>query len=163
MRPGEIDGKDYHFVERGVFKRLIEENRFLEHANVFDNYYGTSLQSVQDSLNEGTDVLLEIDWQGAQQVSQKIPDAMTLFILPPSKEALQERLKGRGQDSEAVIMRRTQDAVNEMRHYDQADYLIINDNFEHALAEFTAIITASRLRRHVQQQQQKQLLNALIS
>lgn len=145
MRPGEVDGKDYHFVDAEHFLAMVVEEDFLEHAQVFDNYYGTSQQAVQSLLRSGQDVILEIDWQGAQQVRALFPDCRSVFILPPSKAALRERLTGRGQDSEEIIERRLRDAEDDISHYDEFDFVVVNDDFDQALQELRAIITAQRL------------------
>ena len=150
-RPGETDGKDYNFVSVETFRQLIEDNAFLEHAQVFDNFYGTSQQWVESELAEGRDVILEIDWQGAQQVRHLMPDAVSVFILPPSIEALQQRLSGRGQDSDETIARRMRDAQSEMSHYGEFDYLIVNDDFDNALQELRAVVVARRHRLAAQQ------------
>jgi len=144
-RPGDQSGVDYHFASREEFEAMIDDDRFLEYAEVFGNYYGTSVDAVQQSLGSGSDVILEIDWQGAGQVRKKISDVVSIFILPPSRAALIERLRGRGQDSDEVIENRTAEAVAEMKHYHRADYLIINDDFEQALAELKAVIVAHRV------------------
>jgi len=145
MRPGEVDGKDYHFVDAERFLAMVVDGDFLEHAQVFDNYYGTSKQAVQERLQRGRDVILEIDWQGAQQVRKLFADCRSIFILPPSKAALRERLTGRGQDSEAIIERRLRDAEADMSHYDEFNFVVVNDDFEQALAELRAIVIAQRL------------------
>jgi len=163
MRPGEINGEHYHFVERGGFEAMIEAGQFLEYANVFGNYYGTSINSVKAMLAKGTDVILEIDWQGAEQVRKSIPDAISIFILPPSRKALIERLTNRGQDSEEVIQRRTAEAVDEMQQYHHADYLIINDNFDEALSELKAVILAQRVTQARQGREHEQLIQSLIT
>jgi len=144
-RPGETDGQDYFFTSRTEFESMIEADRFLEYAEVFGNYYGTSLEAVKQHLDAGTDIILEIDWQGAAQVRQKLDDVVSIFILPPSRATLIERLKGRGQDSEEVIERRTSEAVAEMQQYHRADYLIINDDFDTALMELKAVIVSYRV------------------
>jgi len=144
MRPGEEDGEHYHFTSPEDFLERVGEAEFLEHAQVFDNYYGTSQKYVQSQLDAGHDVILEIDWQGAQQVRKLMPSSKSIFILPPSKEALQERLEKRQQDSAEVIARRMNDAVSEMSHYAEFDYLIINDDFYKALDEMCTIFTANR-------------------
>jgi len=162
MRPGEAHGVNYHFVERAEFLEMLERSAFLEHAQVFDNYYGTSKEWVQETLAGGHDVILEIDWQGAEQVRRLLPDTVGIFILPPSQEALRERLTGRGQDDDSVIERRMAQAIDEMSHYVEADYLVINDDFDHALAELRAIISAQRSRLSRQQQQHTALLQALL-
>jgi guanylate kinase len=132
-RSGEFDGKDYNFVSQDQFKALIDQNAFLEHAQVFDNFYGTSQIWVEQELSAGRDVILEIDWQGAKQIRQQMPNMISVFILPPSREELLKRLTGRGTDEQSIIDRRMQDAVSEMSHYSEFDYLIINDDFATAL------------------------------
>jgi guanylate kinase len=161
-RPGEVDGVDYHFIDKMAFERLVEAGEFLEHAQVFDNYYGTSRAAVLERLDAGEDVILEIDWQGARQVSAAFPEAVRVFILPPSREALRERLTARGQDSEEVISRRMADAVREMSHYDEYHYLIFNDDFDLALAELEALFRARRLRSDAQQQRYGSELKGLL-
>ena len=167
MRPGEVDGVNYHFVDAVTFTQMVNDGRFLEHATVFGNAYGTSKDWVDQQLSLGADVILEIDWQGAQQTHQWLAaelgeSGVGIFILPPSMEALQTRLTGRGQDDEAVIAGRMAAAVDEMRHHHHADYIIVNDDFEIALADLQAVIKAQRLRLSYQQQQYKGLLAALI-
>ncbi len=162
-RPGEIDGKDYHFVDVETFNDMVSRGAFLEHAQVFDNYYGTSRQSVEAQLSAGLDVILEIDWQGAQLVRELIPQAVSVFILPPSREALRERLQNRGQDNDDVIERRMRDAVSEMSHYKEYDFLVINDVFQAALDELAAIVHSQRLRLEVQGQRNGDLLAALLA
>jgi guanylate kinase len=162
-RPGEVDGRDYHFVDVETFRRMIDNEAFLEHARVFDNYYGTARQGIEMQLAQGQDVILEIDWQGARQVRQALPESVGIFILPPSREALQERLRARGQDDEAVIARRMQDAVNEMSHYGEYDYLVINEVFRTAHDELAAITRSRRLRLAGQQQRHAALLAALLA
>ncbi|HFE32410.1 MAG TPA: guanylate kinase [Gammaproteobacteria bacterium] len=162
MRPGEVDGKDYHFVDAERFLAMVVEGDFLEHAQVFDNYYGTSKQAVQERLQRGRDVILEIDWQGAQQVRKLFPDCRSIFILPPSKAALRERLTGRGQDSEAIIERRLRDAEADMSHYDEFDFVVVNDDFEQALSELRAIVIAQRLTLQRQAVRLRQLIAELI-
>jgi guanylate kinase len=149
-RPGEQNGSDYHFVDRAEFERLVAAGEFLEHAQVFGNYYGTCRATLLDRLQAGEDVILEIDWQGARQVFEAFPQAVKVFILPPSREALQQRLTGRGQDSEAVIQRRMADAVGEISHFDEYHYLIFNDDFATALGELEALFRARRLRSEAQ-------------
>jgi len=162
-RPGEIDGQHYHFVDVDTFKTMINEGAFIEYAQVFDNYYGTSRSALTTPLEEGRDVILEIDWQGAEQVRRLIPEAQSIFILPPSKAALEERLRGRGQDSDEVISRRMRDAEAEMKHYDEFDFLIINDEFETALNELHCIFIAQRMRCSRQSAKHKQLITTLLS
>lgn len=144
-RPGERDGVDYHFVDIETFERMVEKGDFLEHARVFDNYYGTSRQSVEELLQQGQHVILEIDWQGASQVKQKIPETIPIFILPPSRDVLRQRLTGRGTDDETIIERRMAQADNEMSHYSDAEYLVINDDFAQALNDLECIIRSQSL------------------
>lgn len=162
-RPGEQDGREYHFVAVEHFEVMIAEGGFLEHAKVFDNYYGTARAAIQDQLTAGLDVILEIDWQGARQVRAAMPGCRSIFILPPSRPALEERLRGRGQDSDEVIARRMRDAVSEMQHWSEYDYLIVNDRFNDALAELRAVFLAHRLRRDVQAVRHSTLLGALLA
>lgn len=161
QRPGEEDGVNYHFVSQDDFKKQLEAGRFLEHAEVFGNFYGTSRDWVEQTLANGTDVILEIDWQGGQQIRSMI-DCTSIFILPPSVEALQQRLTGRGQDDADVIQGRMDEAQAEMSHYPEADYLVINDDFEQALAELKAIIISQRLQTPRQQKNHQALLDALL-
>ena len=144
-RPGEIDGQHYHFVSRAIFADMIKQGEFLEHAEVFENYYGKAKSTVELMLSNGLDVILEIDWQGALQVQKLRPDATTIFILPPDRQSLRQRLSNRGQDSQEVIERRLAGSVNEMSQYVNFDYVVINDNFDVALAELKSIIIANRL------------------
>jgi len=146
MRPGEEDGVHYHFVSTQQFQALVEQGAFLEHARVFDNYYGTSEATVRGQMAAGRDVVLEIDWQGARQVRRRFAEAVSIFIAPPSIEALRERLSGRGQDSAETVARRMADARSELSHFAEYDYLVINDDFATALGELRAIVTAERLR-----------------
>ncbi|HHW4682106.1 MAG TPA: guanylate kinase, partial [Xylella sp.] len=146
-RPSERNAKDYHFVSVDEFQRMITAGEFFEYALVHDDWKGTARQSVEPQLASGHDVLLEIDWQGARQVRSKIPDAVSIFILPPSRVTLEERMRKRGQDSEEVIHKRLAAAHEEMTHYDEFDYTIINEHFETAVSEMHAIFTASRLRQ----------------
>lgn len=148
-RPNDKDGIHYHFVKRAEFELLIDKGAFLEHAEVFGNLYGTSRATIAERFAAGHDVLLEIDWQGAQQVRQKLP-CVSIFILPPSREELLRRLRSRGSDSEAVIARRTAEARAEMVHCREFDYIIVNDDFATALAELRAIVTSQRLRSEKQ-------------
>ncbi|MCG8486882.1 MAG: guanylate kinase [Chromatiales bacterium] len=163
MRPGEEDGRDYHFISQEQFQQMVGAEAFLEHAEVFGNFYGTSESGVRAQLDAGQDTVLEIDWQGARQVRQRFPEAVSIFILPPSPEALYERLSARGQDSEAVIQGRMQQAVSEMSHYEEFDYLVINDDFDSALAELAAIVTARRLRLTVQSERHSEQIAALLT
>ena len=162
-RPGEQDGVHYHFVDTATFDRMVEAGEFLEHARVFDNQYGTSLAGVRNQLAGGQDVILEIDWQGARQVREAVPGAVGIFVLPPSRDALEERLRGRGQDSAEVIARRMRDAVTEMTHYDEYHYLVINDRFDTALDELAAIMTARRLTLERQGGRHQVLLESLLA
>ena len=161
-RPAESEGVDYFFTLRETFKEMAAAGAFLEYAQVFGNYYGTARTTVETLLTLGKDVLLEIDWQGARQIKEQMPDCQTLFILPPSREALSKRLHGRGQDDEETIVRRMRDAISEMSHYAEYDYLIINDEFESAVEELRTIVLASRLRTHVQSIRHKGLIANLI-
>lgn len=163
MRPGEENGINYHFVDHDTFSKMVSENAFLEHAQVFTNCYGTSHAWVNEQLNAGSDVILEIDWQGAEQVRRLMPDAVSIFILPPSQECLRQRLTGRGQDGEDVIKARMAEAKSEMSHYSEADYLVINDDFEQALNEFRSIIVSERLKLTTQAQKHQALLKNLLS
>jgi guanylate kinase len=139
-RPNEIPGRDYHFVSAERFQEMIANHEFLEHAMVFDNCYGTGVHTVQESLSNGEQLLLEIDWQGARQVRARLPEACSIFILPPSRAALELRLKGRSTDSDAVIQRRLQDAAEDLGHWTEFDYVVINDRFEQALEDLQAIV-----------------------
>jgi guanylate kinase len=163
IRPGELNGVNYHFVDQTDFLAMLAQADFLEHARVFDNYYGTSQQWVEETLAKGLDVILEIDWQGAAQVGKLMPDAIAIFILPPSKMALERRLTGRGQDSPAIIDKRMSEAQSEMSHYIEADYIVINDNFDTALVELKAIFVAQRNSLAQQQLAQQSLLQELLS
>jgi guanylate kinase len=162
-RPGERDGVDYYFVDAATFQALVQAGVFLEYAQVFDYYYGTSRHAVAEQLRSGLDVILEIDWQGARQVRARAPEACSIFILPPSRETLRQRLRQRGQDDEAVIERRMCDAVAEISHYDEFDYIVVNDDFERALAALQAIFIARRQRRDCQLLRQRELIQALLS
>ena len=162
-RPAEVDGVHYHFTTVADFEQLISESAFLEYAQVFDNYYGTSRQAVAQLLEAGTDVILEIDWQGALQVKHKFRDAVMIFILPPSRAALRQRLSSRGQDSLDVIEKRLAGSITEMRQYDQFDYLVINDDFSDALADLQTIIKAQRLTLAVQSSRQRALIDGLFA
>jgi guanylate kinase len=163
IRPGELNGVNYHFVDQTDFLAMLGQADFLEHARVFDNYYGTSQQWVEETLAKGLDVILEIDWQGAAQVGKLMPNAIAIFILPPSKMALERRLTGRGQDSPAIIDKRMSEAQSEMSHYIEADYIVINDNFDTALVELKAIFVAQRNSLAQQQLAQQSLLQELLS
>lgn len=144
-RPGETDGRDYHFVDRHRFELMLAEGEFLEHAEVYGNFYGTSKGSITRDLNAGHDILLEIDWQGAAQVKHHFPESTSIFILPPSFNALRSRLKGREQDSDEVIERRLAAAAHDVAHADAFDYIMVNDDFDHALLDLVAITRSVRL------------------
>ena len=146
-RAGELDGTDYHFVDGEQFQKMVREDKFLEYAMVFSNYYGTSHVTVEQQLSRGKNVLLDIDWQGAREVKQKVPDVCSIFVLPPSRKELEKRLRDRGQDSETVITDRMREASEEMRHHDEYEYLVVNDDFDQALADLRAIITGNEERR----------------
>ncbi|ESS72746.1 guanylate kinase Gmk [Methyloglobulus morosus KoM1] len=163
IRPGETDGKDYFFVSQAEFQVLLDSHELLEHASVFDNYYGTAKATVEQNLTDGLDVILEIDWQGAQQIKAIRPDSLSIFILPPSTGILEQRLQDRGQDDDAVIARRMRDAVTEMSHYKEFDYILVNDVFERALTELKSIIIANRLTKDRQQRNLKKMIEALLS
>jgi len=139
-RPTEEDGREYHFVTVPQFERLVARGEFLEHARVFDNFYGTARGFVEEQLRQGHDVILEIDWQGAQQVRRALPECVTIFILPPSRLSLEERLRNRRTDSEEVIARRLRDAVGDMSHWNEFDYVVVNDDFEKAANDLASII-----------------------
>ena len=162
MRPAEIDGKDYHFTDMDTFRRMIADNAFLEHAEVFGNFYGTSRSSILDQMGHGIDVILEIDWQGAQQVRSKMPEAISIFVLPPSRQELEKRLRGRNTDSDEVIARRLAEAVSDMGHYQEFDYLVINDDFDTALEQLRAILLARRQRCALQSQRHQAALQELL-
>jgi guanylate kinase len=142
-RPTEADGREYHFVSVAKFRELEAAAAFLESARVFDNFYGTSRAFVEERLREGKDVLLEIDWQGARQVRERMPECLSVFVLPPSRQALRERLARRATDSPEVIARRLADAAGDMSHYREFDYVVVNDDFEQALAELKRIIAGN--------------------
>lgn len=162
-RPGEENGQHYHFVSKDEFEQLIEQNAFYEHAEVFGNYYGTSEAAIDDQLAQGIDVFLDIDWQGAQQVRMKKPSVTTLFICPPSKDELESRLKGRGQDSQEIIDGRMAQAKSECSHYQEFDYIIVNDDFDQALIDLTTIVNNQRLKRSQQVIAQQTLFDDLLS
>jgi len=163
MREGEKDGVDYHFVSRGEFETMIGRGDFLEHADVFGNYYGTSQVWVREMLARGRDVILEIDWQGAGQVRRLIPECISVFIVPPSSDILRDRLMGRGTDAPEVVARRLSEAREECRHAAEFDYLVVNDDFREALADLLAIVRGQRLQMIAQQARHVRLLSGLIS
>jgi len=163
MRPGEADGVNYHFVDRAEFVRMIEHGDFLEQAEVFGNLYDTSQSALQRTLDEGHDLILEIDWQGAQQVRKLMPAARSIFILPPTQQALRQRLTNRGQDSDEIIDGRMREAVSEMSHYNEYDFVVINDDFATALEDLKAIFRANKLQLDQQQGRFTELLSQLLA
>jgi guanylate kinase len=162
-RPGEQEGVNYHFISHEQFEKMLDGSEFLEHAQVFDNYYGTGQAWVDSELKKGVDVILEIDWQGAQQIRRLHPDCASIFILPPSRETLEQRLRQRNQDSDEIIARRMQGAVEEMSHYVEFDYLVINDDFQTALADLQSIVKSHRLQQRLQNEKLKHLLVDLLA
>jgi guanylate kinase len=162
-RPGERHAQHYHFIGKDEFERMIAAGEFFEHALVHGDYKGTARQSVMPQLEKGLDVLLEIDWQGARQVRQQIPEAKSLFNLPPSRQALETRMRNRGQDTEAVIAQRLAAAREEMSHYHEFDYLIVNENFDQAVQEVASIFSAQRLMLLPQQARHKALIEQLLT
>ena len=162
-RPSEIDGEDYFFVEREQFQRMVTNDEFLEHAEVFGNFYGTSTAQVEDILNLGRDLVLEIDWQGARKIRENFPQAISIFVLPPSEMALRERLIERGDDDPEVIERRMRAAMNEMSHFREYDYLLINDVFDEAATQLWTIVRAGRLTTRIQRLSQAAMLEKLIA
>ncbi len=162
-RPGERHHEHYHFVSEAEFERMVAAGDFFEHARVHGDWKGTARQSVEPQLAAGKDVLLEIDWQGARQVRAQVPDAVGVFILPPSRDALEQRMRARGQDSEEVIARRLAAARDEMAHHDEFDYVIVNEVFETAVEDMCAIFRASRLRLSQQRQRHERLIRDLLS
>jgi guanylate kinase len=161
-RPGEKDGEHYHFVTREEFQSLIAQNAFFEWAEVFGNYYGTSRPAIEKTLSQGTDVFLDIDWQGARQVKAQIADTATIFVAPPSRDELQRRLTARNQDSAEVIAQRMAKAESEISHYHEFDYIVVNDDFDEALAELNSIVTSLRLRKVKQVIRHKALFDELL-
>ena len=162
-RPGERHAEHYHFIRADEFERMVAAGDFFEHALVHGDWKGTARQSVEPQLAAGRDVLLEIDWQGARQVQKKVPNAVSIFILPPSRKALEERMRKRGQDSEEVIQQRLAAAREEMSHYGEFDYVIVNEHFDTAVDEMCAIFTASRLRREAQVARHGKLISSLLA
>ncbi len=162
-RPGEEHGIHYYFTHHDEFKDLIAKDHFLEWAEVFGNYYGTSLPMIEKNLAQGIDIFLDIDWQGAKQIKQKLPNVKTIFILPPSKVELEKRLIGRGQDSEEVIAKRMTQAISEMSHYNEFDYVIINNDFKTALIELKSILIAERLKQGLQAVRYQSLISNLLA
>ncbi|MBX9401822.1 guanylate kinase [Lysobacter sp. BMK333-48F3] len=161
-RPGERHAEHYHFVSAQEFEAMVEAGDFFEHARVHGDWKGSARQSVEPFLAAGKDVLLEIDWQGARQVRAKVPDAVSVFILPPSRQALESRMRSRGQDSEETIRQRLDAAREEMSHYHEFDYVIVNEVFDTAVDEMCAIFLASRLRREPQVARHSRLITALL-
>ena len=161
-RPGERHAEHYHFIGADEFKAMVAEGDFFEHALVHGDWKGTARQSVEPLLSAGRDVLLEIDWQGALQVRAQVPDAVGVFILPPSRQALEQRMRSRGQDSEEVIARRLAAAREEMSHYAEFDYVIVNEVFDTAVAEMCSIFTTSRLRKDAQVARHARLITSLL-
>lgn len=162
-RTGEQYGRHYYFVERAEFEREIDQGIFLEHAEVHGNLYGTSRNTVQELLAQGRDVLLEIDWQGAEQIRRSKPDCVSVFILPPSRAELERRLRGRASDSAEVIERRLHNSREEISHAHQFDYILVNDNFDEALADLQAIVRAVRLRSVLQWRRYETLIAELLA
>ena len=162
IRPGEREGINYHFIEEEEFLAMLARSEFLEHARVFDNLYGTSSVWVTEQLQAGVDVVLEIDWQGARQVKRVMPETRSVFILPPSRATLVERLTTRGQDDPATIARRMSQAVEEISHYVESDYLVVNEKFERALGELESIVNAERSRTVHQQVRLSHMLQDLL-
>ena len=162
-RPAEEEGVHYYFTNHAEFEALIEKGHILEWAEVIGNYYGTSLPMIERSLEQGIDVFLDIDWQGARQIREKVPNVKTIFILPPSREELERRLIGRGQDSAETIAKRMAEAESEMSHYNEFDYVIVNDDFQTALSELKSILTAERLKLDAQAIRHKQLITKLLN
>jgi len=160
-RPGEVDGVDYHFVDVEQFQSMVGQDEFLEHAQVFDNHYGTARASVEDLLESGRHVILEIDWQGARQVKEKMPETVCVYILPPSREALEQRLTDRATDDRSTIERRMQDADREMSHYNDAEYLVINEDFEQALYDLECIIHSQGTTLSRQKAKNKALIDSI--
>ena len=163
QRPGEEDGKNYHFVSEAEFHQLRSESAFLESAEVFGNLYGTSKAWVEERLEAGLDVILEIDWQGASQVQALLLDAVSIFILPPSLDSLRQRLTNRGQDDASVIEQRMAEAVNEITHLNQANFIVINDSFDTALSDLEAVIRSAHLSKAHQLKVNEDLLHGLLS
>lgn len=162
-RPGEVDGVHYHFVSVDEFKALIAQNNFLEWAEVFGNYYGTSRTAIEQVLVQGRDVFLDIDWQGARQIKQQVPSVLSIFILPPSVAELEKRLNQRGQDSQEVIAKRMQQAKSEISHVTEYDYVLVNDDFQQCLKDLQQVVLGQRLTLQKQQQRQQALLTELLA
>ncbi len=163
QRPGEGEGIDYHYVKQETFEQMIADDQFIEHAQVFGNYYGTSKKQIKEKLEAGIDIILEIDWQGAQQVEKQFEHCTMVFILPPSRHELLSRLQERGQDADEVINNRMNEAIEQLSHYKEFEYLIVNDQFSHALGELKALISAFRLRQTSQCRRHHELIKALLA
>jgi len=163
QRPNEVDGRDYFFVDVPEFRRMIGAGEFLEHAQVFDNFYGTARRTVEQELAAGRDVLLEIDWQGAEQVRKLMPEAVSVFILPPTRAELERRLRARGTDDETVIARRLRDAVADMSHWPEFDYVVVNDEFERAVADLAAVVAGRGEASRRDRPQLKSIVSALLA
>ena len=162
-RPGETHGVDYFFIDDQIFNQMVAEDAFVEHANVFDHFYGTSAAQITDRLQAGIDVVLDIDWQGAQQIKRRFADAVSIFVIPPSLDALKQRLMSRQQDDVQTIAHRMQRAQDELSHYSEFDYLIVNDDFALAASELKAVVVAHRLRMARQSKAQRKLLSFLLA
>ena len=163
QRPTEQNGRDYFFVKKDEFERMRDAGEFLEHARVFDNYYGTSRKQVEQLLDAGQDVLLEIDWQGAQQIRRALPECRSIFVLPPSREALEQRLRGRGTDSDEVIARRLRDSLADLSHWSEFDYIVVNDDFVRATQDLEAIVTGQGEHLRRDRPELRELLARLLS
>ncbi len=163
IRVGELDTVHYHFTSKDSFVEMIGRGEFLEHAEVFGNYYGTALSTVESTLRQDHDIILEIDWQGAQQVRRLYPNAVSIFIIPPSRAALRNRLQARGQDSDEVITQRLNGAIADMSHFIEFDFVVINDDFDTALDDLRSIVEASRLRQSVQTIRHGERIQSLLS
>jgi guanylate kinase len=163
QRPTERNEHDYFFVDKEKFEQMRDAGEFLEHARVFDNYYGTSRSQVERILDASQDVLLEIDWQGAQQIRRTLPECRSIFVLPPSREALEQRLRGRKTDSDEVIARRLRDSLADLSHWSEFDYIVVNDDFERATAELEAIVTGQGEHLRGDRAEPRELLARLLS
>lgn len=163
QRPNERDGHDYFFVDKAKFQSMVAAGEFLEHARVFDNYYGTSQAQVERLLDDGQDVLLEIDWQGAQQIRRALPQCLTIFVLPPSRTALEQRLRKRGTDSDEVIARRLRDSLADLSHWNEFDYIVVNDDFARATDELETIVAGRGEHLRRDRPELRELLATLLS
>jgi guanylate kinase len=163
QRPTERNEHDYFFVDKEKFEQMLDAGEFLEHARVFDNYYGTSRSQVERLLDAGQDVLLEIDWQGAQQIRRTLPECRSIFVLPPSRAALEQRLRGRGTDSDEVIARRLRDSLADLSHWGEFDYIVVNDDFDRATGELEAIVTGQGEHLRRDRAELRELLARLLS